>query len=398
MSFIQSEQSMTKMLVNFSEHFSLKCWSGFSACFFAPKTLAEILKRDANNLDIFRVIAAFMVIYGHSYAICPVAGRSDFIARLIGFDYSGSLAVKIFFFLSGLVVTNSLLEKNSPLQFTIARFFRIWPALIVVVILAAFLLGPIFSTYSFHEYFSNGQVYEYIYKNIIVKIAYNLPGVFTNNPYKDAVNGSLWTIPHEIFAYAMLLALFMIGLFKYRAISILIFVAIVADSLMGNKFLFTWLPQNHQIDFLASCFAFGALLATYKEKIKIDLFLPLGALLLLFLFKNSPYNFCFFYFALFIAMVYVSSLDFMIKLRPKIDISYGVYLWGFPVQQVMAKMFYAYGIRFHQISSILICAILGYLSWHLIEKRCIKFGAALGRKVKPQITYIPTTKKVANEV
>ena len=62
--------------------------------------LSDLLQRDNNNLDIFRLIAAALVIYGHAYAIAPQEGHSDVLARLLGYDYSGSLAVKLFFFLS----------------------------------------------------------------------------------------------------------------------------------------------------------------------------------------------------------------------------------------------------------------------------------------------------------
>ncbi len=106
--------------------------------------LSNVLRKENNNLDIFRVVAAAMVIYGHAYAIVPAEGKQDFIGALLGFDYSGSLAVKIFFFLSGLVVTNSLIEKKDLPQFVISRFFRIWPGLVAVLAAWAFVFGPVF--------------------------------------------------------------------------------------------------------------------------------------------------------------------------------------------------------------------------------------------------------------
>ena len=60
--------------------------------------LSELLKKENNNLDVFRLVAACMVIYGHAYAVVPQAGHVDVVARLLGHDYSGSLAVKIFSF------------------------------------------------------------------------------------------------------------------------------------------------------------------------------------------------------------------------------------------------------------------------------------------------------------
>ncbi|SEN30427.1 Acyltransferase family protein [Nitrosospira multiformis] len=68
--------------------------------------LPPLLKRDANSLDLFRIIAACMVIYGHAYVLTPEIGRQDWLKTHVGFDHVASLAVKIFFFIGGLVVTN----------------------------------------------------------------------------------------------------------------------------------------------------------------------------------------------------------------------------------------------------------------------------------------------------
>ena len=117
--------------------------------------LSDLLQRDNNNLDIFRLIAAALVIYGHAYAIAPQEGHSDVLVHLLGYDYSGSLAVKLFFFLSGLVVTNSLLHKRDVAQFVMARFFRIWPALLVVTALCALVLGPLVTALPLADYREN---------------------------------------------------------------------------------------------------------------------------------------------------------------------------------------------------------------------------------------------------
>ncbi len=83
--------------------------------------LSEYLIKENNNLDLIRVLAAIAVIVGHSYALAPAEGNVDLIGKLFGVIYSGSLAVSIFFFISGLVVTNSLLKKKSALEFIISR-------------------------------------------------------------------------------------------------------------------------------------------------------------------------------------------------------------------------------------------------------------------------------------
>lgn len=348
--------------------------------------LQDLLKKENNNLDIFRVIAACMVIWGHAYAITPEAGSVDFIGRTLGFDYSGSLAVKIFFFLSGLVVTHSLLTKGSALQFTIARFFRIWPALFATLFITAFIIGPVISDHGLSEYFSNNTTYRYIGKNLLLRTQYNLPGVFSGNAYKDIINGSLWSIPYEVAAYLILLALFLLRIFQSKILPSLVFVLILLDPLLGNRFLFTWLPQNHEIDLLAPCFAFGALLAIYKDKIEIDARKLAGVWILAYLFKNQAFNFYFFYLALFIFILYVSQLKWVVDIKFKTDISYGIYLWGFPVQQTLAHLLPSQSVMLNQLSAIAISILFGFLSWHLIEKKCIALGAHTGNYIRRQIT------------
>lgn len=346
--------------------------------------LSNVLRKENNNLDIFRVVAAIMVIYGHAYALLPIEGQRDIVGKLLVFDYSGSLAVKIFFFLSGLVVTNSLLEKKNVRQFLVSRFFRIWPALAVVLAVWAFILGPIVSNSSLREYFSNSAVYEYFLRGLLMDIRYDLPGVFQGNTFKS-VNGSLWSIPFEVYAYIVLIAMFLFGVFRSRHLSVVLFLVILIDPVIGNKLLFTWLPQNPEVTLLAPCFAMGALSALFKEKVEIHLSGLVGVWVLYYLFQLSSYNFYFFYLAVFYSVVFLSSRKFLVRFKPAIDVSYGLYLWGWPVQQVMIKYFSEYGIVFNQISSVVISALLGYVSWHLIESRFIRVGSHVGRRMSSKV-------------
>jgi hypothetical protein len=97
------------------------------------------------------------------------------------------------------------------------------------------------------------------------------------------------------------------------------------------------------------------------------------------MFNTSTYNFYFFYLALFPTILYVSGLTWFVKFKPKIDLSYGIYLWGYPVQQFILAEFGSHGVRFNQAVSMAICFALAFISWHLIERRSIAFGAFLAR-------------------
>lgn len=342
--------------------------------------LAALLRRDCNNLDLFRLIAACMVIVAHAYPLSGLA-QGDWVLKLLGHDNAGSLAVKLFFFLSGLVVTTSLLNKADPLRFILARFFRVWPALLFVVVICALVLGPIASSFPATEYFGSALGYLYILDNLALTTSYVLPGVFLHNPYAGVVNGSLWTIPFEIGAYAMLLGLFMLGLFRWKIVPALLFPLVLIDPLLSQPLLFTWLPANHHVTMLAPCFAFGALLATFRNRIIINLPLILAVWMLYALGGSTPVNFYFFYLALFLSVLYVASLPLVVRAKPPVDISFGVYLWAFPIQQLIASYFLNYGVTFNQLCTLMLCLPIGWLSWCLIEKPGIAFGARLAGRL-----------------
>ncbi|WP_421170964.1 acyltransferase family protein [Aeromonas dhakensis] len=338
--------------------------------------LSELLKKEKNNIDIFRVIAACMVIWGHAYVLSPEDGKTDFISSLLPHDSSGSLAVKIFFFLSGLVVTNSLVINKDPIKFIVARFFRIWPALILTCLIVAFVIGPLLSTLTVKEYFSaDNNIFLYVINNSLLKTQYNLPGVFTTSPHPISVNGSLWTIPYEVYAYALLLSLYFIGALKYKIFNVLFLVAITIESLSNEKIIFTWAHSNSEVPMLAVCFAFGSILALYKDVVKIDIYTPFALLLAYYLLIGNEYASYLSYASIFLFILYASSTRAALKLKPKFDISYGVYLWGFPVQQVISQFFLNKGILFNQCVSLLLSIILGFLSWYLCEKHFIKLGS-----------------------
>ncbi|MNJ13135.1 Acyltransferase family protein [compost metagenome] len=328
-----------------------------------------------------------MVIYGHAYSIAPEAGCSDFVQDLLGFDYTGSLAVKIFFFISGLVVTNSLLVKKDVIAFAVSRVFRIWPAFMLVVMVSALIIGPLYSTLRFVEYFKSPQfnVLDYIGSNFLLDIRYYLPGVFFELPYEAAVNGSLWTLYYEVAAYLALLLFFVSGLFRDRFVGTLtlLFVMVSLHFLQPDGLH----PVLHQ-PLLMQCFAFGALIALYK-----DLFnLHFGVLVLSWfgyvVTKDLAPSKYFLYGSIFLTLLYISGLQVMLAIKTRIDISYGVYLWGFPIQQMLAYHFLDLGVRFNQVAGILICLLLGYLSWHLIEFRFIRYGSALAKSINEALSRV----------
>ena len=347
--------------------------------------LSHLLDRDNNNFDLIRLVAASLVIYGHAYYLAPQQGLVDFIGSKLPYDYSGSLAVKIFFFLSGMVVTESLLKSRSLWNFGVARIFRIWPGLIAVLLSTVFVIGPLVTNLSLREYFAQGQTYWYLFNNVRLNTDFSLPGVFLELPFKGGVNGSLWSLRQEVIAYLSLMALFFVGFFKVKGkaavflILASVFVLFFAtDPIFGARFLFPEVAPNPMIDVPIPCFALGVALATLKDHIEVRFSVLIVLCLVYWVLHDFVHAIYIFYAALFYAILCISGQPSFLKLKPPIDISYGVYLWGFPVQQALMFVWPDQGTRFNQMAAIVFSALMGIASWHLVEKR----GIAMGQKLK----------------
>ena len=151
-----------------------------------------------NNFNLIRAVAALGVLVTHGFALSIGTGDAEPFRESFGITL-GTIAVDIFFITSGFLVTSSMLNRKRAMDFIWARVLRIFPALFAMLLITVFVLGPIFTTRSLTSYLMDHSTLTYLTKNslLFTDIAYTLPGVFESNPYKRAVNGSLWTMPFE---------------------------------------------------------------------------------------------------------------------------------------------------------------------------------------------------------
>ncbi|ELW9531216.1 acyltransferase [Burkholderia cenocepacia] len=168
-----------------------------------------------NNFDFLRLLAAFAVLYSHQHALVglpePTLGLPDSL---------GAFGVSIFFSISGYLIAQSWERDPNLLRFATKRVLRIWPALLVVTVLAAFVLGPIVSDLPVATYFQDPLVWKYL-DNLRLRMTFQLPGVFTTNPFPNSVNGSTWTIPVEVRWYVYLSIAGALGLLRKRLVVLL---------------------------------------------------------------------------------------------------------------------------------------------------------------------------------
>ncbi len=345
--------------------------------------LADLLERDANNLDLVRLAAACLVIFGHAFVLVPEAahpfGTWDPTARYLGYPgvYSASVAVKLFFFISGLLVTHSLLERQSLKAFLLARFFRIWPAYLVMLLVTAFVIGPLHTNLEPGEYFGQPGSYRYFWQNALLLGNASLPGVFVDNPYPNQINGAIWSLTYEVAAYAGLFGLFVLRLTRRRFICSVLAILMIVDPLLPHSLFFPAMTANPQIRYLPASFALGAWLALCKDRITLGP-LQVGAAIAGFLLLHAtPLGPLAFFVCLFLTILYMSGLPLVRCLKISSDPSYGTFLWGFVIQQVVAAHFADRGLVFNLVMSLGLAMLAGFLSWHLIERRAIALGRRL---------------------
>lgn len=329
------------------------------------KSVSDAFASGYNNFHVMRLIAAIAVIYGHSYHITGKPG-ADFYQLYVGNKFIGGVAVDIFFIISGFLITSSL-ERSSIAKYIWSRCLRILPGLIVAVALCAFVLGPLVTTDS--DYWSNSQVYRYFYRNALnISTEYGLPGVFTGKP-DTGVNGSLWSLPVEFRLYFLFLAFAVIRLLGNR----LVFTAFSVGLLAVGFYVVPRYPIFETYSNWVSTTAFffaGALVWKWRDKVFLSPIVAVGLVAAIWLFRGTEY-FTYLYFASLVYLVFFVGLTEQRKWIPHIkkrDLSYGAYLYGWPVQQMFSGM----TPMWNTVASIAVALLLALMSWELIERPAMK--------------------------
>lgn len=313
-----------------------------------------------------RLVLALSVICWHSLLISygtdegpwkPVLGP---LALLI---------VPMFFSLSGFLVAGSLERSQTLFGFLGLRVMRIMPALSVEVLLSALILGPLLTTYSLSAYFADADLHRYML-NIVGHIHYYLPGVFQDNPSKQ-VNGQLWTVPYELVCYILLSLLAVFGIVRRRHLFlgflVIYYAAQVANTLLRPSTGF----QGAGGSSIVMAFIAGILLYQYRDKVVWSKLLFTACFVLAVALPILvPKGMRFAAIPIAYLTVYLGLLNpSRNKLLLSGDYSYGLFLYGFPVQQAVYSLGPAFQNWYMNILiSVPMTAFIAVLSWHCIEK------------------------------
>jgi peptidoglycan/LPS O-acetylase OafA/YrhL len=263
---------------------------------------------------------------------------------------------------------------------------RVWPALTLLLLGTLFVVGPLLSRYDLADYFTHPATYRYLWENLLLTNNQYLPGVFAGHSPPMEINSSLWTLSYEVGCYTALLVLFALKITTRPWLCAGVALLLFAEPLLPHSLIFPGMEANYQVRYLPSAFALGALLAAFKDRITLGLETPLVAALLFIPLKTTVVGQLLFFVLLFLTLLYASALPWVRKLRLPADLSYGTYLWGFLIQQIVASQFADLGFIFNLITSLLLSLLLAFLSWHLVEKRAIAAGHRWAKKFLPNRT------------
>lgn len=314
------------------------------------------------NLGILRFLLATLVVYSHSY---PLTNQGEPIALLTQTHTGGSIAVQAFFLISGYLVTQSLRNSNSLPNYFVARFLRIWPALACALFLTIFCAW-ISSDAAGNEFLSGS--YAYLKKNLllIAGVSYELPGAFANNP-TSSVNGSLWTLPWEIRCYLLLVFLWCLGLLALKRHFFLAIAGFSALAYTSTDIATFLQSENPEVPWLIGFFIAGAsaqIMADRVRPIAFSVALCTAAVFSFFYLDQKS-----------ITVFLIASITFalgfssLIRLpNIKTDLSYGIYIYAFPIQQLLVHFFPSIAPLILFFTAMLILIPVSAISWFWIEK------------------------------
>ncbi|QKJ30984.1 acyltransferase [Mucilaginibacter mali] len=359
-----------------------------------------------NNFDLLRFLLATLVIFSHCYVI--------YYGKLFDIEPGmiltrnqtdlGGIAVDFFFIISGFLILQSYLYSGGIFKYLKKRFLRIYPGYFVAFVLSILLFGPL-GTLPDHSMASLKHYFVTIDKKLLLLNIFTLQKpvggqCFTWLPLKAQLNESLWTIEYEFICYLLLpLLLFrwLIGK-KWPIVAsfIVIYVAVILQHFFPSAVTEKHFPvallyvvDPVLIPRLMVYFLAGACFYLYKEKIRrVD-----SIALIAFVITVIS---CVWIKAIDLVLPFTGTyLVFYLAFHPRIkfhsfakkgDLSYGMYLYAWPVQQLLTYFLYKHlsPVRLF-VLAVPLTYLLAWLSWHCVEKVFLQFK---NRRVAPKAAVL----------
>lgn len=337
--------------------------------------MSSNLPRPANSFDSLRLLFALLVIVTHSFALVGLADPLEVYTELT-YDF-GKLGVTGFFAMSGYLVTRSWLGNPNPFRFILARAMRIVPAFWLALLFSV-LVASIANPHPL-EFLLDELTWHWVWRNaFFIWHGYSsmTPGAFANNPIPGGANGSLWTLTYELYCYA---AIGLLGIARVFTRPQWIWILVAVLLVFYYKLILSD-PSAFRMAYhdLYLAFATGMVVALRGYRAGILLVAvafactALGAALE---FPTAHRWIAPTQVLIAVAVIRLANSTWLSHLAfPSGDYSYGLYVYAFPVQQLIIA---CYGPTTPPplTAALTVAATLPFamLSWHCVEKRALEF-------------------------
>jgi peptidoglycan/LPS O-acetylase OafA/YrhL len=339
--------------------------------------------KPTSGLGVLRLVCAALVIMDHCWPLTLGAG-----VNILPGSWQisvGDIAMFAVFAMSGYQVSGSWERDPSWWRYCARRLLRLVPPLLFMLMVTVFVVGPLFTSWSASAYWVHPQTWRYLVgSTVMLLLQHNVPGLFYDNPYPWSVNGSLWTLPIELGCYAVLLAaglLVVAGVPRLVLLVPMLAGVFVLDGLCqrtlddgGTVASFLQIPLASLTYFLVP-FVLGMVLYAGRDRIPLLRLPALGLIVAWFLLRGAP---AIEQYLLPVAVTYGTLVlgHHWPRRFGRSDLwvrgSYGMYLWGFLLQQVIVS----FGVRNPWVLlaiAIPVSYLCGVLSWTCIEKPTQRF-------------------------
>lgn len=322
-----------------------------------------------NNLNLIRMVAATAVLVSHAWPMTYGVGVIEPLEDFTGHSL-GRLSVYVFFAISGFLVAASFTRSATLGRFVAARALRLLPGLLVSLLLVSFVLGPLATTLPLTGYLTNPATWLAVVNNItLFSPQFGLPGVFRDNPF-PAVQGSIWTLIHEVLCYVMVFLAGIAGTLRtgWRFVAFIgVYAAIWALSLALPDLFPT---RAVLLRDLSLPFVLGMAAWVWRNHLPLNI-AGVGALALLALVLRPTalaypaLILVLFYATFWLAYVPGGALRAYNRFG---DYSYGIYIYAFPLQGLVVWLWHPATPLTHMLLAFPPTLLAAGLSWHLVEK------------------------------
>lgn len=348
--------------------------------------MKSITSSYTNNFDFIRLVAALFVLVTHSYQLSAYFHTKSELLEQVTEHYLtlSYLGVGIFFIISGYLISQSLYRSVSTFDYLKKRVVRIFPGLVTVVFLSIIVLGPLVTTRRLPDYFADFETFTYLKNCLLFRSQTQLPGVFLTNPVGPQVNGSLWTLVYEFSFYLLLLFCYQTGFLRLRFLNLVLFLTGLAalPFLKQLPIYYNYYPSVNMspgdlIRFLLFFWS-GVLAFLYKDRVQytgFGAFVAAIGCVGLMAFRQYTLFYSLLYILWPYLLFYLAYLPGSLNRFGKWgDFSYGIYIYSFPIQQLIVALYPTISGFILMGSAALGVAPLAWMSWFWIESPALRWA------------------------